>query len=71
AEVRQRFREAAAVVVGEDAADEIEGVVDGLEDAGDAGELPKLCSLTTVDGVALKRRKSRPGRAISSAAPRR
>ncbi|HEY6633942.1 MAG TPA: MmgE/PrpD family protein [Rhizobiaceae bacterium] len=71
AEVRQRFREAAAVVVGEDAADEIEGVVDGLEDVGDAGELPKLCSLPTVDGVASKRRKSRPGRAISSAAPRR
>jgi len=58
AEVRQRFREAAGIVVGADAADAIEGFVDGLEDARDAGALPKLCSLPK-NGAASRQRPAR------------
>ena len=72
AEVRQRFREAAAVVVGEAAAEAIESFVDGIEDMHDAGELPSLCSLPESDGgTASRQRQSRSGRAFSRSAQQR
>ena len=45
AEVRRRFRDAAGAVVGAAAADAIEGFVDGLEKAPDAGRLARLYAL--------------------------
>jgi len=45
AEVRQRFRVAAAAVVGQDAADAIEAFVDALDTARDAGRLMQLCAV--------------------------
>ncbi len=43
-EVRDRFRRAAEAVVGENAAREIETLVDGLENASDAGRVAALCA---------------------------
>ena len=44
AEIRQRFRAAAAAVLGEARADEIEALIDRIETVADAGRLPRLCS---------------------------
>ncbi|MBX3582289.1 MAG: MmgE/PrpD family protein [Rhizobiaceae bacterium] len=57
-EVRQRFREAASVVVGAAAADAIEGFVDTIETSADAGQLARLCALTAAgDRTQSSRRK--------------
>jgi 2-methylcitrate dehydratase PrpD len=45
AEVRVRFRQSAAVVIGAPRAAEIEGLIDALEDAPDAGLVARLCAL--------------------------
>jgi len=45
AEVRHRFREAAGPIIGSAAADAIEGFIDELEKAPDAGRLATLCAL--------------------------
>lgn len=71
AEVRQRFREAAAIVVGADAADAIEGFVDGLEGMSDAGRLPKMCSLPASDGIVPRQRDSQSARPKSRAVRQR
>ncbi|HEX2112948.1 MAG TPA: MmgE/PrpD family protein [Alphaproteobacteria bacterium] len=42
-EVRERFRRAAVAVVGDDTAREMERLVDGLEQASDAGRVAALC----------------------------
>jgi 2-methylcitrate dehydratase PrpD len=43
-EVRERFRRAAAAVIGADVAHDLEHLVDGLEQARDAGRIAALCA---------------------------
>jgi 2-methylcitrate dehydratase PrpD len=62
-EIRARFREAAASVLGAQRAAEIEACVDGLEDEADAGRVAALCA--TSGGAAAvqpRRAQSRAGR---------
>ena len=57
-EIRARFRAAAAIVVGEARAAEIETCVDGLEEEANAGRVAALCSL----GAAVAGTESRPAK---------
>jgi 2-methylcitrate dehydratase PrpD len=50
-EVRQRFRRAASAAIGEARAREIEHLVDGLEQARDAGRVASLCSARSLEKV--------------------
>ena len=60
-EIRVRFREAAAQVIGPGRANEIQACVDRLETETDAGRLASLCSLVAPTGAAHKT-QSRAGR---------
>ena len=60
-EIRVRFREAAALIIGPGRADEIQACVDRLETETDAGRLASLCSLAAPTGAPHKT-QSRAGR---------
>jgi 2-methylcitrate dehydratase PrpD len=57
AEIRARFRAAAASVLGPRRAAEIEACVDGLEDEADAGRVAALCA-TSSSGAAVRPRRA-------------
>lgn len=59
AEVRRRFRDSAAALLGPDQPRQVEDLVDGLEDEPDAGRLGRLCARGTHDPVAVRRLVSR------------
>ncbi len=68
AEVRHRFRDAAAAVLGAAAADDIEGFVDALEQSTDAGRLPRLCALPSTGNGSAQQRQSFVARDITAPA---